>query len=70
MSTPTRLWRVTALEWLAHVAVIEAPTEDEARALAQDLWDRQMEAEEFRFSDSGLDGFDIEEVDPVTGTNR
>lgn len=51
-----RKWRVTVIEWLSHVAVIEAATPEEAEALARQLWVENGEHEEFRFSNSGLDG--------------
>jgi hypothetical protein len=62
MSTPKRRWRVTVIEWLSYKAVIEAATEDDARAEAERLWAQNAEHEIFRFSDSGLDGFSIEEA--------
>jgi hypothetical protein len=61
MSNPVRKWRVTAIEWLSHTAVIEASTEEEARAEAQSLWEANAEQELFHFSDSGFDDFYIEE---------
>jgi hypothetical protein len=61
MSDTPLTWRVTALEWLSHVVLIEAPTEDEARDIAQRLWETNSEHEQFRFKDSGLDGFEVEE---------
>ena len=57
-----RRWQITAIEWLAHKAIIEAPTEAEARAEAERLWEGNVEHEVFSFSDSGLDGFQIEEM--------
>jgi hypothetical protein len=59
---PKRRWHVTAIEWLSHRAIVEADTEDEARAQAQRLWSENAEHEAFRFSDAGLDGFHIEEA--------
>jgi hypothetical protein len=51
-----RKWRVTVIEWLSHVAVIEADTAQQAEAEARNLWAENSEHEAFRFSDSGLDG--------------
>jgi hypothetical protein len=57
-----RKWRVTVIEWLSHVAVIEAATSEEAEALARQLWADNGEREVFRFSDSGLDGVVVDEA--------
>jgi hypothetical protein len=62
MSAPKRRWRVTAIEWLSHHAIIEADSEDEAREQAERIWADKGETEIFEFEDSGLDGFDIEEA--------
>jgi len=59
---PKRRWHVTAIEWLSHRAIIEADTEDEARAEAVRLWEANAGHEAFRFSDSGIDGFHVEEA--------
>ena len=57
-----RQWRVTVIEWLSHVAVIEADTEEQAKAKARELWAAHGEYEAFRFSDSGLDGIVVDEA--------
>jgi hypothetical protein len=62
MTAPKRRWRVTAIEWLSHDTVIEAHSEEEARAEAERLWADNGETEAFSFDDSGLDGFVVEEV--------
>ena len=62
MTPPARRWRVIAIEWLSHHAIIEADSEDEARAKAERLWADKDETEVFDFDDFGLDGFVVEEV--------
>jgi hypothetical protein len=62
MSKQHRKWRVTVIEWLSHIAVIEAATPEEAEALARQFWAENGEHEEFRFSDSGLDGIVVDEA--------
>jgi len=57
-----RQWRVTAIEWLSHVALIEAESAEEAEATARQLWVDNAEHEQFSFDDSGLDGFVVEEA--------
>jgi hypothetical protein len=57
-----RKWRVTVIEWLSHVAVIEADTAEQAEATAQQLWADNAEHDVFRFSDSGLDGIVVDEA--------
>jgi hypothetical protein len=57
-----RLWRVTAIEWLSHDAFIEAETAEQAEVKARDLWADNAEHEVFHFSNSGLDGFVVEEA--------
>jgi hypothetical protein len=57
-----RKWHVTAIEWLSHVAVIEADTAEQAEAKARDLWAENAEHEVFRFSDAGLDGIVVDEA--------
>jgi hypothetical protein len=56
-----RKWRVTVIEWLSHVAVIEADTAEEAEAQARELWAENGE-HEFNFSDSGIDGVVVDEA--------
>ena len=57
---PLRRYRVVAIEWLSHVAIIKAESREEAEAKAQLLWNDQSESESFRFNDSGLDGITAE----------
>ena len=65
MSEPQRTplkWRITVIEWLSHVAVIEADTAEHAKTIARQLWADNGEHEVFRFSDSGLDGIEVDEA--------
>lgn len=57
-----RNWRVTVIEWLSHVAIIEADTPMLAEAHARQLWAEHGDHEAFRFSDSGLDGIVVDEA--------
>jgi hypothetical protein len=57
-----RKWRVTVIEWLSHVAVIEAHTAEQAEEIAQRLWAENGEHNVFRFSDSDIDGIVVDEV--------
>jgi hypothetical protein len=57
-----RKWRVTVIEWLSHVAIIEADTAQDAEARAYELWANNAEHEVFRFSDAGIDGVVADEV--------
>jgi hypothetical protein len=59
---PTQKWRVTAIEWLSHVAIIEADIAEQAETIARRLWADNGEHEVFRFSDSGLDGIVVDEA--------
>jgi hypothetical protein len=58
----TRKWRVTVIEWLSHVAVVEADTAKQAEAIAQQLWADNGEHNVFRFSDSDIDGIVVDEA--------
>jgi hypothetical protein len=62
MTHASRKWRVTAIEWLSQVAVIEADTAEQAEFIAAELWADNSEHEVFHFSDAGLDGFVIDEI--------
>jgi hypothetical protein len=62
MSDTPRTWRVTVIEWLSHVATIEADTAEQAEATARELWAEHGEHEVFHFSDSGLDGVVVDEA--------
>jgi len=57
-----RKWHVTVIEWLSHVAVIEADTAEQAEAIAQQLWVDNAEHDVFRFRDSGVDGIVVDEA--------
>ncbi len=63
MSAPNfKTYRVVAIEWLSHVAFVEASSVEEAEAKRRELFANNAEHELFKFEDSGLDGFQIEEV--------
>jgi len=57
---PSRRYRVVVLEWLSHVAVIEATSAEEAEAKARELWSSNDETQAFSFNDSGIDGVQVE----------
>jgi hypothetical protein len=57
---PLRRYRVVVLEWLSHVAVIEAQSRAEAEAQALDLWNRADGS--FSFEDQGIDGVIADEL--------
>jgi len=59
---PPRKWRVTAIEWLSHVASIEADTAEQAEALACELWAKNREHEAFHFEDSDVDCIIVDEA--------
>jgi hypothetical protein len=59
---PQKRFRAVALEWLSHVAFIEAPDAAAAEAEAQRLWETNDEHQVFSFSDSGDDGISVEEI--------
>lgn len=59
---PPRQWRVTATEWLSHVAVIEADTAKQAEYQARELWAENAEHAVFHFEDAGLDGIVVDET--------
>jgi hypothetical protein len=52
---PPRKWRVTVIEWLSHVAVIQAETAKQAEEQARELWAENAEHEVFHFEDSDVD---------------
>jgi len=65
MSTPAlKRFRVVVIEWLSHDAFIEAADATAAEAEARRLWASNAEHELFSFSDSGIDGVVVEEVEP------
>jgi hypothetical protein len=59
---PSRRFRVTVIEWLAHDAVIEAADAEAAEAEAHRLWADNGEHDVFSFDDSGIDGIHVEEI--------
>jgi hypothetical protein len=65
MTAPAlKRFRVVVIEWLSHDAIIEAPDAVTAEAEARRLWADNAEQELFSFDDSGIDGVDVEEVQP------
>jgi hypothetical protein len=65
MSAPTlKRFRVVVIEWLSHDAILEAPDAIAAEAEARHLWADNAEHEVFSFDNSGIDGVDVEEVQP------
>ena len=58
---PSCRYRVVVLEWLSHVAVIEATSPEDAENKALELWSSNDETQVFSFSDSGIDGVEVEE---------
>lgn len=54
MSTP-KPYRVTVVEWLSHVALIEADGPDQAEEKARQLWADNAEYAVFEFEDSGIE---------------
>ncbi len=62
MSAPDlKRYRVVAIEWMSHLAFIEATTPEDAEIKSRELFATNAEHGEFSFEDSGLDGFQIEE---------
>lgn len=58
---PSRRYRVVVLEWLAHDAVVEASSKEEAEAKGLALWN-EASGDHFSFDDSGIDGIVAEEL--------
>jgi hypothetical protein len=62
MSAPAlKRYRVVVLEWLSHVAVIEAASKEDAEAKGLELWNK-VDVEGFDFDDSGVDGVIADEL--------
>lgn len=59
--TAPRKYRATAIEWLSHVAFIEATSAEEARAKAEKLW-AEKETDAFWFEDQDLEQIIVEEM--------
>ncbi|MGE0371638.1 MAG: hypothetical protein AB7G40_05520 [Hyphomonadaceae bacterium] len=55
-------FRVTVLEWLSHVIILDAADANAAEELAGVMWS-DLGGDAFRFSDQGLDGFQVEEIE-------
>ena len=65
INTPAaKRYRVVVIEWLTHDAIIEASDASAAEAEARRLWATNAEHQLFSFDDSGIDGFEVEEVAP------
>ena len=62
---PLRRYRVVVLEWLSHVAVIEASSQAEAETNALDLWNQADGS--FSFEDQGIDGVIADELPETEG---
>lgn len=50
-----KTYRVTVIEWLAHVTVLQAADRDEAIEEARRLWLSREHDDRFEFEDSDLD---------------
>jgi hypothetical protein len=62
MSAPAlKRYRVVVLEWLSHVAVIEAASQQEAEAKGFELWNKD-DVQSFDFDYSGVDGVTADEL--------
>jgi hypothetical protein len=59
-----KTYRVVVIEWLSHKAIIRAESAQHAEAEARRMWAENNEHDVFRFEDSGIDGVDVEEVQP------
>lgn len=55
-------FRVTVIEWLSHVIILDAPNAETAEDMADTLWS-EVGGDAFRFMDQGLDGFQVEEIE-------
>lgn len=55
-------FRVTVLEWLTHTIILDAANASQVEEMADTLWWSGL-AGPFRFSDQGLDGFQVEEIE-------
>jgi hypothetical protein len=58
---PLKRYRVVVLEWLAHDAVIEAASKEDAEAKGLELWNEQG-SDIFSFDDQGVDGVTADEL--------
>lgn len=54
-------FRVTVIEWLSHVIILDAKDAAAAEDLAAHLWS-ELGGDAFRFSDQGIDGFHADEI--------
>jgi len=63
---PLLRYRVVVLEWLSHVAVIEASSQAEAETKGLNLWNEADGS--FSFEDQGIDGVIGDELPEAEGT--
>lgn len=61
----TRTFRVFITAWSAHTAIVDAPDETSAMAIAEALWGEDENA--FSYRDGGIDGITAEEIDAERG---
>ena len=57
---------VTVIEWLSHLAVIEAESPEQAEEKARELWANHDEHAVFAFENSGIESVMVNEVRPRT----
>ncbi len=63
MSASTRKrYRVTLIEWLSHVAVVEATSAEDAQEKALEIRETEEEGDGFEFEDGGVSDVMCEEV--------
>ena len=59
---PSRRYRVTVVEWLSHVAIIEATSAEQAEEAALEIRGTDAEMNRFSFEDSGVSGVIVDEL--------
>ena len=59
---PTRRYRVTVIDWQAHVGTIEAASSEEAEEKALEIRGTDAEAEIFSFEDGGVSNVWAEDI--------
>jgi hypothetical protein len=59
---PSRRYRVTVIEWLPHVAIIEATSVEQAEEIALAIRGTDAESERFLFEDGGVSDVTVEPV--------
>jgi hypothetical protein len=58
----SRRYRVTIIEWISYVGVIEAASSDEAEEMALDIRGTDAENDMFSFKDSGVSDVLVEKI--------